>query len=622
MNHRRIALTALFCLSAVVSAQEPFSVEAPPLVLKGIPFDLLIAAEGQDLTLIADGDTLSHGDVSPAPEGLRVSDVILSVTGSHELHVVLDGVVAKTAVYSLPGLVSILPPLLAIALAIMTRQVILSLFAGIWIGAVFTLGGSLNPISGLLKTMDTVLIRALSDPDHASIILFTLILGGMVGIISRSGGTEGIVAAISSRLSTRRSGQMGTWMMGLLIFFDDYSNSLLVGNTMRPLTDKLKISREKLSYVVDSTSAPLASIALASTWIGYELGLINSSFDSMGIDQSAYGTFLMAIPYSFYSLMALVMVPIIALSGRDYGPMLAAERRALTEGKVLRDGAKPLLDEELSALMAPEGVQGHWVTAAAPIMAMLIMLAGGLYVDGMRALGPGDYLWRDIVGAANSFVVLIWASTAGAAVAGMTAMAGRMLNLGQTVDAFIVGLKAMVVGVIILTLARGLQIITSDLQTADYIFHLTADLFDPRLLPAVTFITAALISFSTGTSYGTMAILIPVVLPLAFNMPGGGSVESPILLGSLGAILSGAIFGDHCSPISDTTVLSSIASGADHIDHVRTQLPYGLTVAGVTLAVGYLPAGFGWNPWIGNLLALGLLIGIVLKLGHKTEEAA
>ena len=391
---------------------------------------------------------------------------------------------------------------------------------------------------------------------------------------------------------------------------------------MRPLTDKLKISREKLSYVVDSTSAPLASIALASTWIGFELGLINSSFDSMGIDQSSYSLFLMAIPYSFYSLMALAMVPIIALSGRDYGPMLVAERRAFTEGKLLRDGAKPLLDEELSTLMAPEGVQGHWYTAVAPIIAMLIVLAVGLYADGMRTLGPGDHPWRDIIGAANSFVVLIWASTAGAVVAGITAIGGRMLNLEQTMDAFMIGLKALVIGVIILTLAKGLQIITGELHSADYIFHVTSDLFDPRFLPAVTFITAALISFSTGTAFGTMAILIPVVLPLAYNMPGGGGVETPILLGSLGAILSGAIFGDHCSPISDTTVLSSIASGADHIDHVRTQLPYGLTVAGVTLAVGYLPAGFGWNPWIGNLLALGLLTGIVLKLGQKIEQAA
>ena len=196
--------------------------EAPPLVLKGIPFDLLITTEGADLTIMADGDTLSHGAVLPAPEGLLVTDVILSVTGGHELQVVLDGVVAKVAVYSWPGLISILPPLLAIALAIITRQVILSLFAGIWMGAVFTLGGSLNPISGLLRTMDTILIRALSDPDHASIVLFTLVLGGMVGIISRSGGTEGIVAAISRRVTTRKSGQISTWLMGLLIFFDDY----------------------------------------------------------------------------------------------------------------------------------------------------------------------------------------------------------------------------------------------------------------------------------------------------------------------------------------------------------------------------------------------------------------
>jgi Na+/H+ antiporter NhaC len=232
---------------------------------------------------------------------------------------------------------------------------------------------------------------------------------------------------------------------------------------------------------------------------------------------------------------------------------------------------------------------------------------------------------RDVIGAANSFVVLIWASFGGATAAGILAIGGRILSIGDTVDAFIVGFRAMIVGIIILTLARSLQLVTSDLHTADYIFHVTEEILNPRLLPAITFIIAALISFSTGTSFGTMAILIPLVIPLAYLVPSNAGLsaasQQAIFLGSIGAILSGAIFGDHCSPISDTTVMSSMASGADHIDHVRTQLPYGILVAGVTLLTGYIPAGFGMNPLVSNLLALGLLILVIWRLGRDPAAA-
>lgn len=619
MPIRRLIWVCLIGLAAPLLAQEALSVQAPRIVLRGVPFDITVGAGGDSAVVTAQGTILAHTDVRADGSSTLISDVVLPLRGQLTLSVNLDGQTGSVTVYSLPAFVSILPPLMAIALAMLTRQVILSLFSGVWLGAILTLGGSLNPVTGFLRTLDTYMIRALTDTSHMSIVLFTMILGGMVGVLSRSGGTQGIVRAMARRANTRMMGQLGTWFLGIMIFFDDYSNALLVGNTMRPFTDKLKISREKLAYLVDSTSAPIASIALASTWIGFELGLINSSYQSLGISHSAYETFWFAIPYSFYSFMALLMVVLIAVSGRDYGPMLKAERRAIIEGKVLRDGAKPLQDKELAGLLPPEGVEGHWLSAILPITTMVAVLAIGLYVNGTSALGAGQYQLRDIVGAADSFVVLIWASASGAAVAGIVAVVSRVLSVGETVDAFLVGFRAMLLGVMILTLARGLQLVATDLNTAGYIFHLTADILDPRFLPALTFVIAAAISFSTGTSFGTMAILVPVVIPLAYHMPGAGGIDSPILLGSVGAILSGAIFGDHCSPISDTTVLSSIATGADHIDHVRTQLPYGLTIAGVTLTVGYMPAGFGMNPWLGNLLALSILAGIVWKFGRRPD---
>ncbi|MEE9163068.1 MAG: Na+/H+ antiporter NhaC family protein [Candidatus Neomarinimicrobiota bacterium] len=604
-------------------AGQALSVQAPPFVLKGVPFPITLADTSADSAVVSlEGVRLFSGPVERLDDAGRIRGIVISDLGDRQLEVVAAGALGVAEVRVLPGWVSILPPLMAIALALITKQVVLSLFCGVWLGAVFTLGGY-NPFFGFLRTADQYLVKAITDPNHMSIVLFTMTLGGMVGIVSRSGGTQGIVRSLARYANNRRSGQLATWLMGMLIFFDDYSNTLLVGNTMRPFTDRLKISREKLAYLVDSTAAPIASVALASTWIGFELGLIKGSFQSLGIEDNVYVTFIAAIPYSFYSLMALFLVFLIAVAGRDFGAMYRAERRSLTEGKVLRDGATPLLDKELANLLPPEGVSGHWYTAVLPIASMIVALIVGLILNGSAAIGPGEHSLREIIGAADSFVVLIWAAFGGAVVASLLAIVPGILTIGATVDAFLVGFKAMVVGIIILTLARTLQFVAVDLRTADYIFYVTRDILNPRLLPAITFVIAAITSFSTGTSWGTMAILVPLVIPLAYTIPQEmglpEATAQAIFLGSIGAILSGAIFGDHCSPISDTTVMSSMASGADHIDHVRTQLPYGLLVAGATLTLGYIPAGYGFNPFLSLLLAMVVLVLAVWKLGKDPE---
>ncbi len=624
IKSKPIFIVAALFAGSLFANESQFSIDAPSVILNGVPFDLTVTGESAEGLLIsANGVALKHGDIVVEDGVITVDDVEMRGLGNMEIQVATDAGTGTTTVYGLPGFASILPPLVAIAMALITKQVVLSLFFGVWLGAMMTMG-FYNPFLGFLRTIDTYLLRALSDPDHMSIVLFTMTLGGMVGIVSRTGGTQGIVVALAKYAKSRRSGALATWAMGLLIFFDDYSNSLLVGNTMRPFTDKLRISREKLSYLVDSTSAPIASIALASTWIGFELGLINSSFQALGIDGNAYVTFISSIPYSFYSIMALLMVGIISFTGKDFGPMYKAERRALKHGQVLREGATPLLDKEFANLLPPEGTRSHWYTAILPIVTMIITLMIGLYMDGLASLGADGHSLREIIGEANSFKVLIWSAFAGTAVAGILAVGTRILTINETVDAFLIGFKALIVGIIILTLAKVLQLVAQDIHTADYIFFLTEGILNPRFLPAITFVIAALTSFSTGTSWGTMAILVPLVVPLAHTLPMdaglSAEIQQAIFLGSIGAILSGAIFGDHCSPISDTTVISSIASGADHVDHVKTQLPIGLLVGGVTLAVGYIPAGFGMNPWIGNILALALLIGFVMKFGKNPEE--
>ena len=507
--------------------------------------------------------------------------------------------------HRIPGFLSILPPLFAIILAIALRQALLALFAGIWLGALFIHG--YNPLSALLRTFDTYLPRAIADPDHAAIVVFTLALGGMVGVLAKSGATRALVDAISMRARTRRSGMLASWGAGLVVFFDDYANCMLVGNTLRPLTDRLSISREKLAFIVDSTAAPVATVALVSTWIGYQLGL----FEDV-IPGAPYDIFLSLLPYSFYSFLTIAFVVMIAASGRDFGPMLAAERRAL-EGKVLRDGAVPLMDRELTE-MGDQAKPGRALDAAIGVGAVIVIVFAGIYVSGRMELGrPGGI--REIVAAANSYAVLLWAGFGGSLAAMAAAWQSKSLTVAEGVDAWVAGVKAMVMAVLILVLAWAIgDICKSELLTGPWVLSQIDP--DPRWIPVLTFLISGFVAFATGSSFSTMAIVVPIAGPLAWALTGEGAELGPaaiegIRYGTLAAVLSGSVFGDHCSPISDTTIMSSMASASDHVDHVRTQTPYAFTCAGIAAALGFIPAGFGLSPYISLALGLAALGAIV-----------
>ncbi len=523
---------------------------------------------------------------------------------------ILDGNKIYTLhIHTVPDWFSILPPLVAIVTAILFRQVMISLFLGVWLGA--TLIHQYNPFTGILRTLDHYFIQALATPEHVAIVLFTMTLGGMVGIITRSGGTAGIVSRLSGRAVTSRSGQIATWAMGLIIFFDDYANTLIVGNTMRPITDKLRISREKLSFLVDATAAPVASLAVFSTWIGFELGLIADTFDAMHVGRNVYWTFLQTIPFRFYSLFMLILVFWTAWQGREFGPMLIAERRSKTEGKVLRDGAMPLSDQTDETLAPTPGKPLRAINAFAPIAIVIIVTLIGLIASGrhtLMATGQIQFGFKDIIGSSDPFSVLMWSSFSGALVAGLLAVSQKILSIRETVDSFLAGAKSMLIAMMILLGAWSIGQICQDLKTADFVIQSTKSWIRPGVMPAMTFLIAALISFSTGTSWGTLSILIPIVLPIAhaFSVDNSGA----LLVSTLAAVLSGSVFGDHCSPISDTTIMSSMASGADHIDHVRTQMPYALLVAVVALVFAYLPAGFGISPVF--ILPVGLMVLLLI----------
>ncbi|RME74586.1 MAG: Na+/H+ antiporter NhaC family protein [Planctomycetota bacterium] len=529
----------------------------------------------------------------------------------------------------LPGWTSLFPPLLAIVLAFILKEVLIALFVGIWLGAAFL--ESYNPITGLMATLDTHIIRSFSDnPDHGQIIFFSLMLGGMVGIIVKSGFMHSLVSRGAKWVRTRRSAQLSTWGLGLLIFFDDYANTLLVGQTMRPLTDKLKVSREKLAYLVDSTAAPVASIAVISTWIGTELGYLQDYLQVRPpfLDQTpdAFQAFLMMIPYRFYSIFTLIFVFLVAWTLRDFGPMWKAEKRAW-EGYISRKDALVLTDYEWSPSQQKEE-EHPWYLALLPILVTILAVFGGLYYDGISNMSQirmsEAHLW-DIIGNANSLKALCWASFLGVLTAAFLAWIYNVLKVTEIVQSWILGAKSLFLALLILILAWTLGSICNELHTGEYLVEISSGWMPLWILPSVVFLLAAVIAFATGTSWGTMGLLLPLVIPMATHMLiQGGEIQNmtatsygwAILLSSIAGVLAGASFGDHCSPISDTTVMSSMASSCDHIDHVTTQMPYALTTAAISVLCGYLPIGLGLNVWFSIVFGILTMVAVIYFLGR------
>ena len=527
----------------------------------------------------------------------------------------------QNGVESSPSWLSVLPPLVAIILALITRETLVSLFAGIWIGVTIL---KENLIDGFLTTLDTYLVGSLANTSHAAIILFTLGFGGMIGVISANGGMRGIVDIAFKHAKTRRQGQITTVIMGVIVFFDDYANTLLVGNMMRPLTDKLRISREKLAYLVDSTAAPVASLAVISTWSIFQMSLLNGPYEQFGVLENPYITFIRSIPYSFYCLLTLVFIIINTITRREYGPMYKAERRTVQTGAVMQPGANPMTDTSQIEADDKYSKSTHWTNAIIPIIGVVTIAMLGLFVTGNRALEAGmEPSIRNIIGGADSYAALMWGSYSAGVIAIIITVSKRLLPLHKAMNAWLNGARSMLLGCAVLVLAWTLGKVSEDLGTAEFLVEISSNFLTPQILPAVIFLTAAAISFSTGTSWATMSILVPIVMPMVIQLIQGTPnevVASPIFVSTFAAILSGSVLGDHCSPISDTTILSSTASGSDHIDHVRTQLPYALTVGAIALVSGYLLIGYGGNLSISIILGITLSFAAIMIFGKPIRR--
>ena len=546
-------------------------------------------------------------------------DIVVEETGQAALTATAGAASAEVELRVIPAWVSILPAVLAIVIALTLRNVIPALLLGLWLGATALQSFSIKGAGlGLLDSFQVFVRGALADSDRASIILFTMMIGGMVGIITRNGGMASIVLSIVSRAKTAVGGQIAVWLMGLMIFFDDYSNTLVVGNTARSLTDHLKISREKLAYIVDSTAAPVACIALITTWIGYQIGLIDQSLGTIeGLeDMAAYTVFIQSIPYSFYPILAISFVFLVSATGLDFGPMYKAELRA-RKGEVKPVSAESLPALEGEELTPKENIPLRAFNAFVPIIVMIVALAVSLML-----LGEGESLTQ-ILESTEPYKAMMYSSFVGVLVAATLTIGQGILSVHETIDAWYGGLRATLFGMIILVLAWSLSDVTAALNTASFLVTLLAGSLPAALIPAIAFILAAITAFTTGTSWGTMAILMPLVIPLAWAVMTVAGIADPsgmhILYSSVACVLAGAVWGDHCSPISDTTVLSSIASGCNHIEHVRTQLPYALVVGVAALLVGTIPGGFGLHPAISLLLGVAILYGILRTFGRRAE---
>lgn len=608
--------------SLVQAAPPEVTFEAPSLVLRNLPFTVSFTAPAGETFEVVAGTSRQAAVYDSTDNVYRAEGLVLE-ENTGQIAIEHAGAVLSSAdTRTIPGWFSILPPLLAILVAFATRRVIPSLFLGIWLGAFLAYGVGASALWwGLLQAFEIYVLKALADDGHASILLFSLMIGGMVGIISKNGGTYGIVNVLIRFASTPKRGQIATSLLGIVIFFDDYANTLVVGNTMRPVTDKLRISREKLAYLVDSTAAPVASLALVTTWIGYEVGLIGTAASRIpGLDESAYGIFLNSIAYSFYPIFALFFLFVVATSNKEFGPMYKAELRARTTGQVLDDRAVVDPEQANSHELAPkEGKPHRAINAILPVLALVAGVLGGLYYTGVQSVGA-DAPLREIIGSADSYRALLWASLLSVLTAGVLSVGQRILTLDEAVDAWYSGMKSMLLAMIILVLAWALSAVTDSLQTATFLTSVLSDNLAPGVVPALVFVLAAATAFATGTSWGTMGILMPLVVPLAWGvMAVGGDPATmmPILYSTVSAVLAGAVWGDHCSPISDTTILSSMASGCDHVAHVKTQLPYAFLVGMVALVFGTLPVGFGLPWWVAMLVGPVLLTLIFHAIGKK-----
>tara|TARA_B100001109_G_scaffold255514_1_gene258917 strand:- start:1228 stop:3105 length:1878 start_codon:yes stop_codon:yes gene_type:complete len=617
---KRILFILLLFFVGIHSANS-IEVNVPEFVIENQTATIEVADFKEDVTVLLNNTLLTPIEV----DGNLIYEFKLAKKGKIEI-------ISQTETFSrnynpIPLWLSILPPLIAILLALVIREVVSSLLIGLFSGCVIIYlhleGGLLGFLKAFMAMLDTYILESLNNSGHLSIIIFSMLIGGMVAVISKNGGMQGIVNRISRYATSARSGQLATWFLGIAIFFDDYANTLIVGNTMRPITDKFKISREKLAYIVDSTAAPIAAIAFVTTWIGAELGYIESGINKIPeLNEGVYATFINSLSYSFYPILALAFMLILILKERDFGPMYKAE---YTSRNSIADDTESEM-ESISEFTALEDINHSAYNAVIPVLTVIVgTLIGLLYTgwdsavwESAESLGTKLSL---IIGQADSYQALLWSSAAGLIVAIKLTVLQKIMKLQESIESVMEGFKTMLPAIVILILAWSLALVIEDLHTADLLTSIMSNQVSAYLIPAVTFLLAAIVAFSTGSSWGTMAILYPLMLPAAWEISKSSGLDYneslAIFHNVVSCVLAGSVLGDHCSPISDTTILSSLASSCNHVNHVRTQMPYALVVGIVALVTGTLLSALGVPTWLCFLIGISCLYCVIQFFGKK-----
>ena len=487
------------------------------------------------------------------------------------------------------GILSVLPPLFAIILAIISRQVFISLFLGVWLGAVIRMEGNL--LTGSMQAVQ-YLVDVFKEEGNTRTIMFSALVGVLIAYIQKSGGVKGFVRYINEKqklldTANRRNRvkvQFLAFLVGVVVFVESSITVLTVGSIFRPLFDRMRISREKLAYIADSTSAPVCILIPLNAWGAYIMGVLIT----LGVSQPLH-LLVQAYPYNFYPIITLLFVLFIIFRQKDFGPMKKAELRTFTTGVLHDPKAQPLISDDLVMLEPDDKVRGSMWNMIIPIAVMVLMMPVSLLYTGWNPdlftadMGTGSMIITALGNGSGSTSVL-WAVLTAMLTAALMYRAQKLFNTKQLIDLAFKGIGSLMPLALLMMLAFAIGKMSKDLGTGIYLAEVSKSFLHPGLVPVILFITASFIAFSTGTSWGTFAIMLAIAVPMAQQF------DHALPL-AVAAVLSGGIFGDHCSPISDTTIISSMASACDHIDHVKTQLPYAL-LAGALSSVLFLASGF------------------------------
>jgi Na+/H+ antiporter NhaC len=626
-----------------------FSIEVPPIVLTDVPVRRIViraydAAGKPDLSYneqpLISGIRLALPQSDDAKLGPFHNGVLELTTDQHEgrkiyisaPEIVVDGGDRKSANVSVPRTfrwLALVPAAVALALCLWPRNFVLAMFVAIWSGLAILDGGNL--FHAFVQTIDSFVSFDGEQPGtlggvHLSILAVMLFFGSLFAVLTAGGGLSALTDRLALRANTRERGQLAMLLFGIFMFLDDYAHALIVGKTLRPLSDRLKISREKFAFLVDTTAAPVAALAVVSTWVAAERGTLRVVFEDLGIAGSPTATLLASLPYCFYPILMLTFAALVIFLGHDFGPMLRAEGRAATQGHLSRPD---LSDPAVLPPVEPDPPSGikRARNAVIPLVLLFALAAVGLWWTGRSELlalvgdQAGEPGLLDALEHANPSRVMLFSAFIASVAAVALAVWSRSLSLQQGLSAWVSGLQRMVPAALILVLSWSFQRVcdADHLNTAGFL----AEIGQPRVtlewLPLVAFVTVGLMTAVLGSTWAALAMALPTYLSVThallvdLNEP---DAMHPLFLATIGAVIGGTVFGRHCSPISDTTIFASASSSCSHLDHVFTQLPYALCVGGVVVLFGYAPVAYGYSP-VTLLPVATLALILLLQFGGR-----